>query len=103
MEQMDRLFRKSNLTRDKWDRPQSGSTYSRLTLKKAISDCSSFYGQTGTFTASADLEVFALDSDEDTATAFPACVDSYNTSDNNANDTEALFVECVVLTSRIEK
>lgn len=35
LEQMDRLFRRSKLMRDKWDRPQSGSTYGRLTLEKA--------------------------------------------------------------------
>ncbi|WP_177565178.1 phage/plasmid primase, P4 family [uncultured Phascolarctobacterium sp.] len=36
IEQMDRLFRNSSLMRDKWDRAQSGSTYGRLTLEKAI-------------------------------------------------------------------
>lgn len=31
-EQMDRLFRRSGLMRDKWDRVQSGSTYGMITL-----------------------------------------------------------------------
>lgn len=38
-EQMDRLFRQSGLMRDKWDRPQSGSTYGALTVERAIRDC----------------------------------------------------------------
>ena len=40
---MDRLFRHSGLYRDKWDRPQSGSTYGQITLEKAVSFCSSTY------------------------------------------------------------
>ncbi len=36
--QMDRaLFRRCGLYRDKWDRPQSGSTYGQITLEKAAS------------------------------------------------------------------
>ena len=42
-DKMDAVFRKSGLMRDKWDRKQSGSTYGALTLKKAISDCTSVY------------------------------------------------------------
>lgn len=38
-EQMDRLFRQSGLMRDKWDRPQSGSTYGGQTIQRAIRDC----------------------------------------------------------------
>ncbi|HHW37089.1 MAG TPA: nucleoside triphosphatase [Bacillales bacterium] len=41
--QMDRLFRRCGLYRDKWDRPQSGSTYGQITLEKAASLCSSVY------------------------------------------------------------
>jgi hypothetical protein len=36
--QMDRLFRKSGLMRDKWNRPQSGSTYGMITIEKAIAN-----------------------------------------------------------------
>ncbi len=43
IEQMDRLFRQSGLMRDKWDRPQSGSTYGWLTLEKAVRNCTVFY------------------------------------------------------------
>lgn len=43
VEQMDRLFRRCGLYRDKWDRPQNGSTYGRITLEKAASLCSSTY------------------------------------------------------------
>lgn len=42
-EAMDRLFRASGLMRDKWDREQSGSTYGKLTIEKAIRDCESVY------------------------------------------------------------
>ena len=38
--QMDRLFRSSGLYReDKWDRKQSGSTYGRITIARAVDDC----------------------------------------------------------------
>ena len=43
VEQMDRLFRRCGLYRGKWDRPQSGSTYGRITLEKAAALCSSTY------------------------------------------------------------
>lgn len=43
IEQMDRLFRRSGLMRDKWDRVQSGSTYGMITLTKAVKKCTSFY------------------------------------------------------------
>lgn len=42
-EAMDRLFRASGLMREKWDREQSGSTYGKLTIEKAIRDCESVY------------------------------------------------------------
>ncbi|MDP4119589.1 MAG: DUF3987 domain-containing protein [Bacillota bacterium] len=41
--QIDRLYRTSGLYREKWDRPQSGSTYGRLTIQKAIDDCHEVY------------------------------------------------------------
>ncbi|MGE7604941.1 VapE domain-containing protein [Peribacillus sp. NPDC097675] len=37
-EQMDRLFRRSALIRDKWDKKIAGSTYGWMTIEKAISD-----------------------------------------------------------------
>jgi len=43
LEQMDRLFRQSGLMRDKWDRPQSGSTYGWFTLQNAVKTCTAFY------------------------------------------------------------
>lgn len=43
IEQMDRLFRRSSLMRDKWDRIQSGSTYGMITLAKAVKKCTAFY------------------------------------------------------------
>lgn len=42
-EQMDRIFRSSGMMRDKWDRRQSGSTYGRITIDKAISQCETVY------------------------------------------------------------
>lgn len=41
--QMDHLFRKSGLYRDKWDRSQSGSTYGMLTMQKALSGMTAYY------------------------------------------------------------
>ena len=40
---MDDIFRQSGLMRDKWDRRQSGSTYGRLMLKKAVENCQEVY------------------------------------------------------------
>ncbi len=47
IEQMDRLFRKSGLMRDKWDRAQSGSTYGEITLNKAVANATAFYTPVG--------------------------------------------------------
>ena len=41
--QMDRLFRQSGLMRDKWDRPQAGTTYGAITIQKAIDNCKEVY------------------------------------------------------------
>ena len=43
IEQMDRLFRDSGLMRDKWDRPQAGTTYGRITLEKAAAEVKNVY------------------------------------------------------------
>lgn len=43
IEQMDRLFRQSKLMRDKFDRPQSGSTYGQLLLAKAAAEANNVY------------------------------------------------------------
>ena len=40
---MDKIFRASGLMREKWDRKQSGSTYGKITLHKAIKDCPRVY------------------------------------------------------------
>ena len=40
---MDEIYRGSGLMRDKWDRPQSGSTYGALTVQKAIEQCTQVY------------------------------------------------------------
>ena len=42
-EQIDRIFRSSGLMRPKWDRAQSGSTYGRITIRKAIKNVPAFY------------------------------------------------------------
>ena len=38
-EHIDELFRRSGLMRDKWDRPQSGTTYGAITIQAAINGC----------------------------------------------------------------
>ena len=40
---MDKLFRKSGLMREKWDRKQSGTTYGAITIQKAIEHCKDVY------------------------------------------------------------
>ncbi|MCM1506977.1 MAG: hypothetical protein NC177_07565 [Ruminococcus flavefaciens] len=40
---MDDIFRNFGLMRDKWDRKQSGSTYGKLMLKKAVENCQEIY------------------------------------------------------------
>lgn len=40
---MDDIFRNSGLMRDKWDRKQSGSTYGKIMLKKAVLKCQEVY------------------------------------------------------------
>ena len=57
--QMDRLFRHSGLYRDKWDRPQSGSTYGQITLEKAVSLCSSTYQPVMHTNANEDFGILA--------------------------------------------
>ena len=41
--QMDRLFRQSQLYREKWDRPQTGSTYGWITVEKAAAETQNVY------------------------------------------------------------
>lgn len=41
--QMDRIFRRSSLMREKWDRKTGDSTYGQLTLQKALQDCTQVY------------------------------------------------------------
>lgn len=40
---IDEIFRTSGLMRDKWDRPTAGSTYGKMTIQKALDDCSTYY------------------------------------------------------------
>lgn len=42
-DRVNKLFRKSGLMRDKWDRPQSGSTYGAITVQNAIEACTHAY------------------------------------------------------------
>lgn len=42
-EQMDRLFRRSGLFREKWDELRGAMTYGEATIKKAIEDCQQTY------------------------------------------------------------
>lgn len=43
-EQMDRIFRKSGLMREKWDRKTGNNTYGNIVLDKAIATCKEVYG-----------------------------------------------------------
>lgn len=44
--QMDRIFRRSKLMRDKWDSKRERSTYGDITLQRAIDDCDAVYEAT---------------------------------------------------------
>jgi putative DNA primase/helicase len=52
--QMDRLFRQSGLMRDKWNRPQSGSTYGMITIVKAIANATEIYKPGGKRSSAAE-------------------------------------------------
>ncbi len=41
VERVDRLFRRSGLMRNKWDRPTGASTYSELTVRAALDSMAS--------------------------------------------------------------
>lgn len=41
--QIDRIFRRSGLMRDKWDGKRGNTTYGNITIQKAITNCSNFY------------------------------------------------------------
>ena len=43
IDQIDRIFRRSGLMREKWDRPTSGSTYGRILIEKSIAFTPNFY------------------------------------------------------------
>lgn len=45
---MDAMYRKSALMREKWDRPQSGSTYGNIHIQKAIAECTNTFVATNT-------------------------------------------------------
>lgn len=51
-EQIDRLYRRSGLMREKWDRPTSGSTYGALTIERIVSKCGERFGQQSAGSAS---------------------------------------------------
>ena len=62
--QMDRIFRRSGLMRDKWDSPREGTTYGGITLQKAIDDCDSVYQPTYDRNVFDRLDVPGLDTGE---------------------------------------
>ena len=53
-EQAERLFRCSGLMREKWDRPQAGSTYGAITLQNAIAGCVGGYDPRAHFRRKSD-------------------------------------------------
>ncbi len=63
---MDRLFRKSGLMRDKWDRKQSGTTYGNITIQKAIEACMDVYVPKEKESATAENNRKSLEPDDRT-------------------------------------
>lgn len=53
---IDQLFRQSGLMREKWDRPQSGSTWGALEIQKAIARATAFYQPAQTRSASGEAQ-----------------------------------------------
>lgn len=47
-QQMDRIYRKSQLKRDKWDENRGDKTYGEMTIERAIADCQNVYHATST-------------------------------------------------------
>ena len=58
-EQVDRLFRRSALMRDKWDERRGSDTYGNITISNAIRQCREFYKPMGISLAEADFNDIA--------------------------------------------
>ncbi|PIC71145.1 DNA primase [Sporosarcina sp. P16b] len=43
IQMIDSIYRKSSLMRDKWDRPQNGTTYGNEQIMKAVSECANTF------------------------------------------------------------
>lgn len=56
--QVDRIIRGSSLMRPKWDRPQSGSTYGRITIDKALASARQYRQEHGGLTPEQIKSVF---------------------------------------------
>ena len=56
IDQIDRLYRRSGLYREKWDRQQSGTTYGKQTIQKALSGITDFYTPGGKRSTVFDLK-----------------------------------------------
>jgi hypothetical protein len=54
---MDRLFRQSNLMRDKWDERHGTQMYGERTIDKAIADCRTAFGETPLVAGSSRITV----------------------------------------------
>ncbi|MBQ3431965.1 MAG: nucleoside triphosphatase [Clostridia bacterium] len=80
--QIDRLFRKSGLMRDKWDRKQSGSTYGNITIEKALNMISQTYGDNSS----------VFDDFSDIANMLKE-LDAYRAYPHNDNGTSRLFAD----------
>ena len=91
--QMDTLFRQSGLMRDKWDRPQSGSTYGEITLDKAVGMTSKFYKPIAGRSASEDFNDVA----QELKNLQPETSDRYAWTDIGAS---RLFADCFKAVAR---
>lgn len=70
-EQIDRIFRESELMRDKWDRMTGDATYGQITIRNAVLTNDSIYIPITTADASAEDEFADLDEDEQYAAFHP--------------------------------
>ena len=102
-EQMDRLFRRSGLYRDKWDGPRSGSTYGALTLEKAAAAAQETYTPGGKRYTSADdfSDGITLEAIEGVHYLDPLCDEKKYTLDDTGNG--SLFADTFIDQARYVK
>ena len=66
-EQIDRIYRSSGMMRDKWDRAQAGTTYGAITIRNAVSSCTTIYSPLNQNDVNADFEIIDESSSDESS------------------------------------